>query len=82
LWPGVVHFFRRIKPAYQKHHKRLYAFFAGRIQKARVRAKELGPDAAVEMADNTLDMVVSRELRGEDWMSDREIQDELFMCEW
>lgn len=82
MWPGVVHFFRRIKPAYQKHYSRLYGFFADQIQKARVRAKELGAEAAVEMADNTLDMMVSRELRGEDWMSDKEMQDEMFLCEW
>ncbi len=41
----------------------------------------MGPDVAAEMADNTLDLMVARELKGEDWMLDREMKDELFQCE-
>ena len=35
----------------------------------------MGADAAVETATNTLDLMVARELKGEDWMSDEEMRD-------
>jgi hypothetical protein len=33
------------------------------------------------MADNTLDMMVGRELKGDDFMSVNEMRDELYLCE-
>lgn len=33
------------------------------------------------MADNTLDMMVAREFRAEDWMPDNEMIDEVLQCE-
>jgi cytochrome P450 len=47
---------------------------------ARQKAKEMGPEVATETATNTLDMMVARELKGEDWMSDEEMRDELYIC--
>jgi len=40
----------------------------------------LGADAAADLADNTLDMMVSRELKGDDFMSVNEMRDELYQC--
>jgi hypothetical protein len=34
------------------------------------------------MADNTLDMMVGRELKGDDFMSVNEMRDELYLCEF
>lgn len=39
-----------------------------------------GADNAAEMADNTLDMMVGRELKGDDFMSVNEMRDELYLC--
>jgi cytochrome P450 len=62
------------------HSKRLTEYLIQKTAVAREWAKELGPDAAVETATNTLDMMVARELRGEDWMTDAEMRDELYLC--
>jgi hypothetical protein len=59
----------------------MYGFLEKRIVEARAKAKVMGTEAAVELADNTLDMMVARELKGEDWMPDNEMKDELFLCE-
>jgi len=40
----------------------------------------IGADNAAEMADNTLDMMVGRELKGDDFMSVNEMRDELYLC--
>lgn len=40
----------------------------------------MGADTAVEIADNTLDMMIAKQMRGEDWMSDEEMRNELLLC--
>jgi hypothetical protein len=39
-----------------------------------------GADNAADLADNTLDMMVGRELKGDDFMSVNEMRDELYQC--
>jgi cytochrome P450 len=56
-------------------------YLKDKLAEARARAKEMGPEVSAEMANNTLDMMVARELKGEDWMSDDEMRDELYLCE-
>jgi hypothetical protein len=80
--PTVSHFITRLNPAYHKHHRRLHTFLGKAISQARAKAQQMGADAAVELADNTLDMMVARELRGDDFMPDRDMRDELVVCEW
>jgi hypothetical protein len=75
------HFITRLSPTYRRHSAQTDGYLKEKLVHARVRAKERG-DAAAEMADNTLDMMVGRELRGEDWMADDEICQEVFQCEW
>ena len=55
-------------------------FLMEKLEASRARAKVLGADAA-EMADNTLDMMTAREVRG-DWMKDTEMTDEVFQCKY
>ena len=50
------------------------------LYKARAKASQRGVDVANEMADNTLDLMVARELRGEDFMPENEMKDELLQC--
>ena len=45
-----------------------------------MRADDLGADNAADLADNTLDMMVGRELKGDDFMSVNEMRDELYQC--
>ena len=80
-FPRLQHFWTSLGPAYRKHNKRMSKFLAEGLAEARVKAKELGADAAVDMADNTLDLIVARELRGEIQMPDKEMEDEVFQCE-
>lgn len=49
--------------------------------KRAVLSANAGPDNAAEMADNTLDLMVGRELKGDDYMSVGEMRDELYQCE-
>ena len=51
-----------------------------RSRDAREDTDVLGADAAADLADNTLDMMVSRELKGDDFMSVNEMRDELYQC--
>jgi carbohydrate-selective porin OprB len=46
-----------------------------------LRADGLGADNAADLADNTLDMMVGRELKGDDFMSVNEMRDELYQCQ-
>lgn len=54
----------------------------GTFMSCSIRRSELtiGADNAAEMADNTLDMMVGRELKGDDFMSVNEMRDELYLC--
>ena len=52
-----------------------------KLAASRIKAKQLGAGVAAELADNTLDLMVARELRGEDVMPDDEMKDEIFQCE-
>ena len=45
------------------------------------RADGSGADNAADLADNTLDMMVGRELKGDDFMSVNEMRDELYQCQ-
>ena len=47
---------------------------------SRVVAYISGADNAADLADNTLDMMVGRELKGDDFMSVNEMRDELYLC--
>jgi hypothetical protein len=64
------------------HRVALHTFLGKTISQARAKAQQMGADAAVELADNTLDMMVARELRGDDFMPDEDMRDELVVCEW
>jgi len=44
-------------------------------------ADDVGADNAADLADNTLDMMVGRELKGDDFMSVNEMRDELYQCQ-
>lgn len=44
-------------------------------------ADDVGADSAADLADNTLDMMVGRELKGDDFMSVNEMRDELYQCQ-
>jgi cytochrome P450 len=68
-----------MRPAYNRHYNLVFGYLATKLAKAREKAQVLG-ESAVEMADNTLDMMVAREARG-DTMSDAEMKDEIFLCE-
>ena len=81
-FPRLQHFWTSLAPTYRRHSSRMSKFLADELAGARVRAKELGADAAVDMADNTLDLMVARELRGEVQMPDKEMKDEVFQCEF
>ena len=48
---------------------------------SRVIAYISGADNAADLADNTLDMMVGRELKGDDFMSVNEMRDELYQCQ-
>jgi len=55
--------------------------FRGRIRRnGGIGADESGADNAADLADNTLDMMVGRELKGDDFMSVNEMRDELYQC--
>lgn len=56
-------------------------YLTEKVEASRSKARELGGDVAVEIADNTLDMMTARELKGEDRLPDEEMKDELFQCE-
>lgn len=45
------------------------------------RLTGVGADNAAELADNTLDLMVGRELKGDDQMSVGDMRDELYQCE-
>ncbi|KAK1921790.1 cytochrome P450 [Papiliotrema laurentii] len=77
--PMVSNFITSLKPTYRKHSKLLNEYLRQKTADARLWAKEVGADIAVETATNTLDMMVARELRGEDWMTDEEMRDELYL---
>ena len=40
----------------------------------------VGADNATDLADNTLDLMVGRELKGNDFLSVGEMRDELYLC--
>ena len=78
--PAVSHFITRTRPTYQKHHKALFGFLTDRFASSRKTATGRGDEAA-ELADSTLDMITARENKGNgDFMSDKEMRDELFQC--
>jgi hypothetical protein len=79
--PRLTNYISSLKPAYRRHEARLNAYLKEKTKEARKEAQAKGADAAVETATNTLDMMVARELRGEDWMSENEMRDELYLCE-
>lgn len=77
--PLIQHFFSRLRPAYQKHHKALFSFLTRRFAESRKQAQGRGEEAA-ELADSTLDMITARENKGSEFLSDKEMRDELFQC--
>ena len=79
--PAVTHFITRLKPSYRAHARTLDSFLDEKIVQSRAWAAQLGGDAAADLADNTLDMMVARELKGDDAMSVSEMKDEVFQCE-
>ncbi|KAK4684370.1 hypothetical protein P7C73_g5809, partial [Tremellales sp. Uapishka_1] len=76
-FPRIAHFFARQRPTYRRHAALVDRFLDDKIVKARLKAKAIGEEAA-DLADNTLDGLVGRELRGEDWMKDDEMKQEVF----
>nr|XP_031860768.1 uncharacterized protein CI109_003812 [Kwoniella shandongensis]KAA5527840.1 hypothetical protein CI109_003812 [Kwoniella shandongensis] len=77
-FPRISHFVTRLSASYRRQARLVDQFLDRKLIEARQKAKLLGADSANETADNTLDMMVARELRGEDWMTDEEMKQELF----
>jgi hypothetical protein len=80
-FPAISHFFTSLSPSHRRHTRNVQSYLQNRLVESRKKTKSIGPEAAVEMADNTLDMMVAREFRAEDWMPDNEMIDEVLQCE-
>jgi cytochrome P450 len=78
IFPKTYHFFLSKTPTWRRHNGQLSKYLDEKLRLAREKAKSQGADASVELADNTLDLMVARELRGEDWMPDKEMKDEVY----
>ena len=78
--PRLSNFITSLRPTYRKHRRALDTYLKEKTFQARKWAADVGADVAVDTATSTLDMMVARELRGEDWMTDEEMRDELFLC--
>ncbi|KAL7419102.1 hypothetical protein Q5752_005938 [Cryptotrichosporon argae] len=76
-FPRLSTFVTTRLPAYRRSWARLRDALTAQIVRARARAADLGAHEAAETADNTLDLMVARELRGDDWMPEDEMRDEL-----
>ena len=79
-FPAISHFISRLTPSYRFHSGRLRDYLNEKLRASREKAKFMGFEAANEHADNTLDLMTAKELRGDDTMPDDEMRDEVFQC--
>lgn len=79
-WPWLSNLITSLKPTYRMHAAKLNSYLRDKTHQARKWAESVGADVAVETATNTLDMMVARALRGEDWLAENEMRDELYLC--
>ncbi|ORY21756.1 cytochrome P450 [Naematelia encephala] len=77
-FPYILHKIRTLSPTYRRHARRLDRFLDAKLADSRARAESVGAEVAVDVADNTLDLMTARQLRGDDWMPDDEMKDEVF----
>ncbi|KAK8847633.1 hypothetical protein IAR55_005492 [Kwoniella newhampshirensis] len=77
-FPRLSHFITRLSSSYRRQALLVDRFLDSKLVEAREKARVLGAETAIELADNTLDMMVARELKGDDWMTDTEMKQELF----
>ncbi|WVQ98298.1 hypothetical protein IAU59_005421 [Kwoniella sp. CBS 9459] len=77
-FPQLTHLFSRLTPAYNRHTRRIDQFLSARLQNAKRKAKTSAPEVALELADNTLDLMLARQMVGEPGLHDYEIKLELF----
>ncbi|WVF69549.1 hypothetical protein IAT40_004327 [Kwoniella sp. CBS 6097] len=77
-FPQITHFFSQLTPSYIQHTRRIDQFLIERIERAKHKAKSFAPEVALDTADNTLDLMMTRQLYGEQGLSDFEIKQELF----
>jgi cytochrome P450 len=78
VFPKLYHLYMSSTPKWRKCYRQVSTYLDKKLSDARVKAKAIGVEAAVEQADNTLDMMVAREMKGEDWMPDQEMKDEVY----
>ncbi|WWD00852.1 hypothetical protein V866_007790 [Kwoniella sp. B9012] len=80
-FPAFTHFFTRLKPGYMYHVKRIDDFLSGRLYEARHCILSTSHEVGLEVADNTLDLLVAKGMQeGDEAMSDDEIKQELLQC--
>ncbi|WWC86654.1 uncharacterized protein L201_001531 [Kwoniella dendrophila CBS 6074] len=77
-FPSLTHYFISLSPTYKKHIKRIENFLKQKIREARSKASRFSPNVAEDMANNTLDLVIAKELGNDHKISDEEIKQELF----
>jgi cytochrome P450 len=77
-FPAITAFFTSLSPTWRYHRKQLSTYLDVQLTASRTRAQGMGADIAIENADNTLDLMVARLLKGDEWMPDSEVKDELY----
>jgi cytochrome P450 len=77
-FPLISRFITSRTSKWRYHYKQLSDYLDDKLKEARAKAKDLGMETAMELADNTLDLMVAREMKGEDWMPDQEMKDEVY----
>jgi cytochrome P450 len=78
VFPKITDFFTSKSPTWKRHNRQLHTYLDNKLSIAREKAKLQGAEVSIDLADNTLDLMVARELRGEDWMPDIEMKDEIY----
>ncbi|OCF44809.1 hypothetical protein I317_01298 [Kwoniella heveanensis CBS 569] len=77
-FPQLTHLFSRLTPSYNRHTRRIDDFLTQRVEYAKRKAQALAPELALDVADNTLDLMMARQLDGLQGLSDFETKQELF----
>jgi hypothetical protein len=79
-FPALSDFLTSLSPTYRRHNRAVQSYLKKKLVESREKIKAIGPESAVDLADNTLDMMVARETRAEDWMPDNEMMVEVLQC--
>ena len=78
--PVIHHFITRQTPTWKKHDSRIEKYLDQALERSRKKMQDVGVESIMETGDNALDLMLARNRKERQGLTDSEMKQELLQC--